>query len=152
MKPESKTPHMHRRTAYTELRTARANQPHQPNRRTGSNTTNTTHLNSTPHTSKNIITPRPTAHNTGLDVSKHQQGNGHHADTPVQGNHNLRDDKVWNERYEPANEITQCKGDGRGPGLVAVRLCLAVVECKQELAESVLRGMQVAYDILDSYV
>lgn len=125
------------------------NQPHQSNRRTGSNASNKTHLNSTPNPGYHILASTPPTHSTSLDISKGQQRNHHHANAPVQSCHDLRGNKVWNQRDEPANEVPQCQRESRNPRLIAVWRGLAVVEGNQEFQETLVRRMQIACDIFN---
>lgn len=131
----------------SSISTAHINEPNQSNGRTSSDASNTAHLYSAPDRSLHIRPARPAAYNTGLNISKHKQGNGHNTNTPVQRNRNLLDNEVRNKRNEPANKITQGESDGRSPRLVTVRRHLSMMESKQELKETVLRRMQVTRDI-----
>lgn len=137
---------------FSSTGTAHIDELNQSNGRTSSDTSNTTHLHSTPDRSQHICPARPAAYNTGLNISKHKQGNRHNTNTPVQRNCNLLDNEVRNKRNEPANEVTQRERDCRSPRLVAVRSYLSMMESKQELKESVLRRMQVTRDICNRRV
>jgi hypothetical protein len=128
--------------------TTGVNQLHKANSSTGSSTSNQAHLHTTPNTGNDIITAVPLAHNAGLDITKCEQSHTHYADTPVHGRQDLRRDEVGNERDETANEVSKRKCDSRDPGLVAVGCGLAVVESQQELQQSLMRGVQVACDVL----
>lgn len=117
------------------------NQPDQSNSSTSSDTTDKTHLNSSPDTSDDVLPSTPSTHDARLDISKRQQRHCHHANAIVQRDQNLVDNEIRNQRDESADEITNAQGNGRDPCLVAVRLRFFVVEGDEELEEAVMRSM-----------
>lgn len=125
------------------------NQPDQRNCSTSSNTTDKTHLNSSPDTSDDVIPSTPSTHDARLNISKRQQRHCHHANAIIQRNQNLVDNEIRNQRDESADEITNGQGNSRYPCLVAVRLRFFVVESDEELEETVMRSMQGSVDLAD---
>lgn len=129
--------------------TAGVNQLYEANSSTSSNTSHEAHLYTTPDTGNDVIPSMPPAHNAGFDITKCEQGDSHHTDTPVQGRHDLRHNEVGNEGDETTHEVTNGKCESRDPSLVTIRRSLAVVEGQQELQQALRRGVQVACNIFD---
>lgn len=84
----------------------------QGHRRSSRDTSHQNHLQPPDQALADVPPPAPAAHEAGLAVAEHEQGDCHGGDGPAQRDEGIvwADEEVWEEGHEAADEVAQCDG------------------------------------------
>lgn len=104
---------------------------HNPHRRSGRQTTQHHHLQPALH----AYPATPLAHKQRLAIPKHEQRDRHDQHTKRQRSLDIASEEIWQQRYEPAEEIATCDCEGGDVGTARARLVFreAVMESHEEV-------------------